>query len=110
MGSELPRNSPRVTSFGKPRVQSFDQDRRGRSLLSSFVSFVVQQRLTLHGAFEDTTLPAPMVTESTEKFQVTVEEGADDLFEYGGICKESAPRFRKTKGHARACKRRLRRN
>ena len=34
----------------------------------------LQQRLTLHGAYEDTTLPAPYVTDETEKWAVIAEE------------------------------------
>ena len=45
-------------------------------------SFPVQQRLTLHGAYEDTTLPAPMVTDEAEQWAVIEEEGAEDLLKY----------------------------
>ena len=60
------------------------------------VSFLLQQRFTLHAAFDDTTLPAPMVTDSTEKWEVIVEERADDLFKYDGMCKENIMCFQKT--------------
>ena len=60
-------------------------------------SFPLQQRLTLHGAYEDTTLLAPMVTDETEHWAVIEEGGDDDLLRYDGICNENAPKFRKTK-------------
>ena len=43
------------------------------------VSFSFQQRFTLHGAFEDTTLPTPMTTDDIEKWGVLAEEGTDDF-------------------------------
>ena len=43
------------------------------------------------------TLPAPYVSDDTEKLEVVAEEGTDDGFEYDGMLKEHAPRFRKTK-------------
>ena len=60
-------------------------------------SFPLQQRLTLHGAYEDTTLPGPMVTDEAEQWAVIEEEGAEDLLKYDGSCHENAPKFRKTK-------------
>ena len=54
------------------------------------VSFAIQQRLTLDGAFEDTTLPASMLTDDAEKWGVMPEEGPDDLRKYDGVFKENA--------------------
>ena len=63
------------------------------------VSFPLRQRLTLHGAFEDTILPAPHVTDEKENWGVIVDAGTEeeDLLQFDGICKENAPRFRRTK-------------
>ena len=63
------------------------------------VSLTFQQRLTLHGAFEDTTLPAHLITYEKEKWGVLAEEGIDedDLLKFDGVCNENATRFRKTK-------------
>ena len=60
-------------------------------------SFPLQQRFTLHGAFEDPTLPAPMITDDTEKWAVMAEERADDVLAYDGICKGNALRLRNTR-------------
>ena len=53
----------------------------------------------LHGAFEDTTPPALLIIDETEKWGVHAEEGIDedDLLKFDGVCNENAQRFRKTK-------------
>ena len=63
------------------------------------VSFPLRQRLTLNGAFEDTILPAPHVTDEKEDWGVIVDAGTEeeDLLQFDGICNENAPRFRRTK-------------
>ena len=42
------------------------------------VSFPLRQRLTLNGAFEDTTFPAPHVTDEKEEWGVIVEAGTEE--------------------------------
>ena len=63
------------------------------------VSFPLRQRLALNFAFEDSTIPAPHVTDEEDPWGVIAEEGAEeeeDLFNFC-ICNENAPQCRKTK-------------
>ena len=55
------------------------------------VSFPFQQCLTLNGAFEDSTLPAPHVINDKEKWGVIVDTGVEDayLLHFEGICNEN---------------------
>ena len=59
------------------------------------VSVPLQQRFMLHGAHEDTTLLAPMITDDTKNLAV-IEEAEDRLIYYC-MCNENAPKFGKTK-------------
>ena len=63
------------------------------------ISFPLRQRLTLNGAFEDTILLAPHVTDEKEEWGVMVEAGTEeeDLLQFDGICNENAQRFQRTK-------------
>ena len=61
------------------------------------VSFPLQQRFMLHGAYEDTTWLASMTIDESEKWAVIERGGAEDLQNYEGICNENALRFRKMK-------------
>ena len=59
----------------------------------------MQQRLTLNGAFGDSTLPAPHVIDEKEKWGVIVDTGVEDedLLQFEGICNENSPQFRRIK-------------
>ena len=61
------------------------------------VPFPNTQRLTLNGAFEDYTLPAPYVTDEKER-GVIADTGVEDedLLPFEGICNENSPQFRRT--------------
>ena len=63
------------------------------------VSFPFQQRLTLNGAFADSTLPAAHVIDEKEEWGVIVDAGVEeeDLLQFDGICNENAPQFQRTK-------------
>ena len=63
------------------------------------VSFPFRQRLTLNGAYEDATLPAPHVTDEQETWGVIAENDIEeeDIRLYDGICNENAPQFRRGK-------------
>ena len=63
------------------------------------VFFQSQQRLTLNGAFEDSTLPALHVTDEKEDWGVIVDTGVEDgdLLQFEGICNENSPQFRRIK-------------
>ena len=57
------------------------------------VSFPFQQRLTLNGAFEDSTLPALHVIDEKEEWGVIVDTGVEDedLLQFKEICNENVP-------------------
>ena len=63
------------------------------------VSFPFRKRLTLIGAFEDSTLPALHVIDEKETWGVVAEEGIEEeeLLKFDGVCNENAPQFRRTK-------------
>ena len=56
------------------------------------VSFPLRQRLTLNGAFEDTTIPALHVTDEKDDWGVIADAGTEDedLVQFNGICNENA--------------------
>ena len=58
----------------------------------------MKQRFTLHGAFDDYSLPAPAFRDGKETWGVIVDEvGEDDIHGYDGLKEANALRFRKTK-------------
>ena len=62
------------------------------------ISFPFRQRLTLNGAFEDPTLPAPHVIDEKDDWGVIVDTGVEDgdLLQFEGICNQNSPQFRRT--------------
>ena len=65
-----------------PLASLLSEDRASRvsirtvadGIFPEVVSFPLQQRFTFPGAYEDTTLPAPLITDETEKWAV-IKEG-----------------------------------
>ena len=66
-------------------------------IFTEVVFFPLQQRIMLHGTYENTTLLAPMTTDETEKWAVIKEGGAEHLLKYEGACNANAQKFRKMK-------------
>ena len=62
------------------------------------VSFSLKQQLTLIGAYEDMILPAPHVSNDSEKLDVVTEEaGSADVLEYNIIVNENGSDSRRAK-------------
>ena len=63
------------------------------------VSFPCQQRLTLNGAFEDSTLPAPRPNDEKGEWGVIIDTGVEDedLLQFKGICSENSPQVQRMK-------------
>ena len=97
MGSDLSSGPSGVSSVREPRISRLHQNTSGRDISGNcFFSF--RQRITLNGAFEDCTLPAPHVSDEKEEWALIfagVEE--EHFLQFNCVCNENAPQFERTK-------------
>ena len=93
MGSDVSRGPSGVASLREPRFSRLHQDCGGRDVCRSCV-LPFQQQLTLNGAFEDSTLPAPRVIDEKEELGVIVDKGVEDEDLLNS--KESATKIRRS--------------
>ena len=97
MGSDLPSGPSSVALVRESSVPSVYRG-CGRRDLPGGCILSTRQLLTLHGAFEDSTLLALHVADEMETWGMIAEERMEDedLLKFDGIFKENAPQFRRT--------------
>ena len=98
MGSDLPSGPSSVALVRESSVPSVYRG-CGRRDLPGGCILSTRQLLTLHGAFEDSTLLALHVADEMETWGMIAEERMEDedLLKFDGIFKENAQQFRRTK-------------
>ena len=96
MGAKLHDCSARL-DYGRWEILARVHTNGSRRCLSRFDIVSDETEIKFHGVVVDVSLPAPLIVDEGEKWDIiTGEANVDDILEYDGLVNKTAPRFRKS--------------